>query len=215
MKKRIHFIRHGSVTNPDNILYGRLAEFSLSPKGISEAKQTAVRLKGTKIDAIYTSPMLRARQTAEAIHAFHDTIPVITSDKLNEVFTPYQGMKAKDLRHLNEDFYTGTQKPYEQPADIVKRAQNFIRDVRKQDEFREVAAVTHGDIIVFFVSKMKGLGLVPGDKARLTLAGLPDNYPATASITTLTYFTESEDEEPMVSCSRYFFAAGKESSHLT
>lgn len=198
MRTKIHFIRHGSVINPDNILYGRLAEFPLSSKGISEVKQTAVKLKGNKIDVIYTSPMLRARQTADMIHAFHDTIPVITSDKLNEVFTPYQGMKADDLRHLNEDFYTGTEKQYEQPDDIIERVQDFIWEVRKQDEFREIVAVTHGDVIVFLVSEIKGIGVVPGDKARLMLAGLQDNYPATASITTITYFTESEDEEPMV-----------------
>jgi broad specificity phosphatase PhoE len=198
MKTTIHFIRHGSVVNPDNILYGRLPDFPLNSQGVMEAGKAAVGLQNTPLEVIYTSPMLRARQTAEAIHAFHDTIPVITSDKLNEVFTPYQGMKAESLRHLNEDFYTGTQKPYEQPADIVERVQDFIWEVRKQTTFCEVAAVTHGDIIVFFVSKMKGLGLVPGDKARLTLAGMQDNYPATASITTMTYFTESEDEEPMV-----------------
>jgi len=198
MRTKIHFIRHGSVTNPDNILYGRLAEFSLSSKGISEAKQTAARLKTNKIDAIYTSPMLRARQTAEAIHAFHDSIPVILSEKLNEVYTPYQGLKAKDLRHLNEDFYTGTQKPYEQPDDIIERVQDFIWDVRKQNKFCEVVAVTHGDIIVFLVAEVKGIGVVPGDKARLTLAGMQDNYPATASIITMTYTTESEHEEPMV-----------------
>lgn len=209
MRTRIHFIRHGSVTNPDNILYGRLAEFSLSSKGISEAKQTAVRLQGLKIEAIFTSPMLRARQTVEVIHAFHDTIPVITSDKLNEVFTPYQGMKADDLRHLNEDFYTGTEKPYEQPADIIERVQDFIWDVRKQDRFREVVAVTHGDIIVFLVSKVKGLGVVPGDKARLTLAGMQDNYPATASVTTMTYFTESKHEEPIVEYSSRTREVGK------
>lgn len=198
MKTTIHFIRHGSVVNPDNILYGRLPDFPLNSQGVMEAEKAAIGLQSTPLEVIYTSPMLRARQTAEAIHAFHDTIPVITSDKLNEVFTPYQGMKAEALRHLNEDFYTGTQKPYEQPADIVERVQDFIWEVRKQTAFCEVAAVTHGDIIVFFVSKMKGLGLVPGDKARLTLAGMQDNYPATASITTMTYFTESEDEEPMV-----------------
>ena len=198
MKTTIHFIRHGSVANPDNILYGRLPGFPLNSQGVMEAGKAAIGLQNTPLEVIYTSPMLRARQTAEAIHAFHDSIPVRTSDKLNEVFTPYQGMKAEALRHLNEDFYTGTQKPYEQPADIVERVQDFIWEVRKQTAFCEVAAVTHGDIIVFFVSKMKGLGLVPGDKARLTLAGMQDNYPATASITTMTYSTESEDEEPMV-----------------
>jgi broad specificity phosphatase PhoE len=198
MRTKIHFIRHGSVSNPANILYGRLSEFSLSPNGMSEVKQAAVRLKGMKIDAIYTSPMLRAHQTAEAIHAFHAAIPVIVSDKLNEVLTPYQGMKADELRYLNEDFYTGTQKPYEQPCDIIERVQDFIWDVRKQDSLREVVAVTHGDTIVFLVSQIKGIGVIPGDKARLTLAGMQDNYPATASITTMTYFTKSEHEVPMV-----------------
>ena len=198
MKKKFYFVRHGHVANPDHILYGRLADFSLSSKGREQAEQAAVFLKNKDIDVIYTSPMLRAKQTAEAIHEFHSTHPIATSDNLNEVLTPYQGMKAGTLKHLNEDYYTGTEKPYEQPGDIVKRVQDFIGEVRRKENLCEVVAVTHGDIIVFLVLSVKGLGVVPENKMRLTSAGLQDCYPATASITTLTYFTKLEDEMPVV-----------------
>lgn len=198
MKTKIHFIRHGSVTNPSNILYGRLPDFALSSQGVIEAEKAAARLKNTPLDAIYTSPMLRARQTAEAIQVFHPGILIFSSDELNEVYTPYQGMNAAELRHLHEDFYTGTKAPYEQPADVIVRVELFIRRVRKSQMQHEVVAVTHGDIVSFLVLKKKELDVAPRNKARLSKAGIPDNYPATASITSLTYYTDAEDEIPDV-----------------
>ena len=198
MKTTIHFIRHGSVINPEDILYGRLPDFSLSPRGVAEAERTAVGLQDSSLAAIYTSPMLRALQTAEAIHVFHPDVPVIQSDELNEVNTPYQGMKAEKLRHLNEDFYTGTQPPYEQPADVLSRVERFIWSLRGSDNKREVVAVTHGDVVSFCILKVKKFDVVPGNKALLVKTGIRDNYPAPASVTTLTYYTDFQDEIPDV-----------------
>jgi broad specificity phosphatase PhoE len=196
MKNKIHFIRHGSVANPENILYGRLADFALSSKGIAEARLTGKRLSGNRLTAIYASPMLRAQQTAKEISAFHNGVSVVTAEELNEVLTPYQGRKADELIHLNEDFYTGTRSPYEQPEDIVKRALIFIRSVRENNSGGEVAAVTHGDIISFLILNLRGLDVVPGNKARLTMAGIKDKYPGPASITTLTFQSTDEFEIP-------------------
>lgn len=198
MKKQIHFIRHGSVSNPENILYGRLSDFALCSKGFIEAKQSALILKYNRLAAIYTSPMLRARQTAEAISAFHTGVSVTIAQELNEVLTPYQGRKASELSYLNEDFYTGTKSPYEQPDDVVNRVQAFIENVRKQDSLSEVVAVTHGDVISFLILKIKGLDVVPENKAQLAMAGIRDNYPAAASITTLTFQSDNQLEIPAV-----------------
>jgi len=56
--------------------------------------------------------------------------------------------------------------------------------------------VTHGDLIAFLLLWIKGVSLEPGNKERLDALGLSDNYPATASITTLVYQTMAEDEVP-------------------
>ena len=198
MRTTIHFVRHGSVANPDNILYGRLPNFSLSPHGMKEAQNTAAYFKDIKLHAIYCSPMLRAQQTAKEIHAFQHFTPVRMSEKLNEVLTPYQGKRMGDLKSLNEDFYTGTQKSFEQPQDIVHRVNEFILEIRAAKNLQEVAAVTHGDIIVFLVLEKRGMDVIPENKIRLTRAGLRDNYPAPASITTLTYAGASADEKPSI-----------------
>ena len=67
MKTIIYFVRHGKVYNPTDILYGRLPRFGLAEEGIQQIEQTATYLKQEAIDVLYSSPLLRAKQTAEII----------------------------------------------------------------------------------------------------------------------------------------------------
>ena len=64
---KIYLLRHGEVHNPDKILYGRLPRYKLSKEGIQAIKKVGQKLKNKKINHIYTSPLLRARQTAGII----------------------------------------------------------------------------------------------------------------------------------------------------
>jgi broad specificity phosphatase PhoE len=68
---RISLVRHASVNNPTNIFYGRLPGFSISKKGYLEAARTARALKDLSIEEVYTSPLLRCRQTAAEILKYH------------------------------------------------------------------------------------------------------------------------------------------------
>src|SRR5947209_20583375 len=63
----IYVVRHAHVHNPHDILYGRLPRFRLSELGLEQARKVADFLSGRNIEAIYSSPLLRARQTAEMI----------------------------------------------------------------------------------------------------------------------------------------------------
>jgi broad specificity phosphatase PhoE len=87
----LHLIRHGEVHNPRQILYGRLPRFRLSDSGRWQAKQCGKRLNGSGIDAIYSSPLLRARQTAEEIIRRCGPNKLHISRLLNEVYTAYEG----------------------------------------------------------------------------------------------------------------------------
>lgn len=63
----LHFVRHAEVHNPDRILYGRLENFGLSPRGEQMAKRVADTLKVRPIVRVISSPLQRTRQSAEPI----------------------------------------------------------------------------------------------------------------------------------------------------
>ena len=65
--KHLYFVRHGlSVMNKKGIFSGR-TETPLAPEGIDQTKLAAEDIKSLGIDCIITSPMERARQTADII----------------------------------------------------------------------------------------------------------------------------------------------------
>jgi broad specificity phosphatase PhoE len=195
---RLTLVRHGRVHNPQKIFYGRLPGFGLSRQGLREARCTSQILSRESLAAVYASPLLRARQTAAAIQAHHKHLKIQTSTLLTEVYSPYEGRPSKEVDVLGGDVYSGATAPYEQPQDIIRRVQKFVRRVRNHFTGRQVAAVTHGDVITFMLLWASGLPPTPMNKRNLSAAGLSDRYPATASMSTFVYRTSAIDERPLV-----------------
>jgi probable phosphoglycerate mutase len=66
----VYFVRHGQ--NPANVTREfsyKLVDYPLTDLGIRQAQQTAAYFAGRPVDAVYSSPLKRARQTAEIIGA--------------------------------------------------------------------------------------------------------------------------------------------------
>ena len=194
----IHLIRHGEVHNPRGILYGRLPRFRLSAKGRRQARAAGLLLNGSAVDTLYSSPLLRARQTAREIQSQTRQPRVHVSSLLNEVCTAYEGLPGAEVDARDGDIYTGVPACFEQPEDVVARTRRFIQRMRRGYPGGRIAAVTHGDVITFMVLWAKDLALTPGNKTRLLKAGYPASYPAHASITTLVYHTADQEERPAV-----------------
>jgi probable phosphoglycerate mutase len=181
----IHFIRHGEVHNPTNRFYGRLPRYRLSENGRRQAQQTAEYLSKTPARAVFSSPLLRARQTADIIAARLGELPVHTSELLLECRTPYDGWPIDQLDAKHWDLYTGNQPPHELPADVVDRACRFALRVVRKYAGQQVVAVTHADVILFLALWAHGFAVNYENKARVERGELPMRFPATASITTL------------------------------
>jgi broad specificity phosphatase PhoE len=197
MPTKLSLIRHGHVHNPDNIFYGRLPRFRLSDKGKQQAKYAAQTLTGSGLSAVFSSPMLRARQTAKEIISHYPNLRLRISELISEISTPLEGRPANEVDDLSE-IYSGPAPQYEQPADVSNRVKKFIIRVRRQFSGKHIAAVTHGDVISFAVIAIHNQQLLPAKKASLQPLGISDGYPAPASITTLTFRTDSPDELPEV-----------------
>jgi broad specificity phosphatase PhoE len=81
----LYLVRHGE--NPANItkeLSYKLIDYSLTAKGVLQAEQTADHFKAIPLDAIYASPLKRARETAEII-AVPQGLPITLLEEFREV----------------------------------------------------------------------------------------------------------------------------------
>jgi broad specificity phosphatase PhoE len=194
----IHLVRHGEVHNPRKVLYGRLPRFHLSANGRRQARETGRFLGDLPLAALFTSPLLRARQTAEEIRGFHPHLAMRVDSRLNEVRTAYEGLPGDQVDRRNGDIYTGVSPPFEQPQDIFRRVERFVRRVRAQYAGQHVVAVSHGDVITFTVLWAKGWELLPKNKNRLREAGYGAGYPIHASVTSLAFDTTSPEALPAV-----------------
>ena len=111
-KKTIYLIRHAHPDFPDGVekmCLGRKNDLPLSAKGMEQAATLACRFRDIPLEAVYTSPLLRARQTAQAIagkqrplHALKDLIELdggawdgLTFDQLRERYPDSFGPQAR------------------------------------------------------------------------------------------------------------------------
>jgi probable phosphoglycerate mutase len=192
----IIFLRHAEVHNPKAIYYGRLPRFHLSEDGRQQAQAAAEALRNKPLAAIYTSPRLRARQTAQVIQSLHPSVPLHTSNFLDEVYTPFDGMTQLELLARDWDLYTDTPGHYETPQDVLARVQRFSSRTRKRHAGKCTVAVTHGDVICFLLLWLDCKPIGMEGRVYIPAICITDDYPAPASFVTLAYHTNDPDEMP-------------------
>ncbi|HEY4288602.1 MAG TPA: histidine phosphatase family protein [Puia sp.] len=79
----VYLLRHGQTPyNADGNRYCGRTDLALTDKGIQQAEAVYQRLKGIRLDAVYSSPLQRARRTAELVTGWET---VQTDQRLIEV----------------------------------------------------------------------------------------------------------------------------------
>lgn len=91
-------VRHGLNDMVGVKLAGRLPGLHLNGKGNAQARRLAAGMAELPIKAVFSSPLERARETAEPIARIHD-LPVEINEGLQEIdFGTWQGKSLKQLR---------------------------------------------------------------------------------------------------------------------
>jgi broad specificity phosphatase PhoE len=81
----LYLVRHGENTaNITKEFSYKLIDYSLTPKGVIQAEQTADYFRTITLDAVYASPLKRAYETGEII-AQHHGLPVTQVEEFREV----------------------------------------------------------------------------------------------------------------------------------
>ena len=133
--------RHGQTEeNLKDIIQGHLPG-KLTDLGIEQAKKLALRLKEEKIDAIYSSDLARASDTAKEIARYHPDTPLYFVIELRE---KHQGsLTGKSIKEID----------WSKPRDTEKKELMAVRIKKILDEAYEkykdktVLFISHGAVI--------------------------------------------------------------------
>ncbi len=176
----ILLVRHTEVHNPDRVLYGRLPHFRLSDYGRKQADRTAAFLANRPVAAIYSSPLLRARQTAEVIARHHPRTTRHLSALLQETGSAWQGQPFTSFKP-GFSVYTERREPGDESLeDVAARMVRFVRRARRRHPGATVVAVSHGDPISVLRVVLDGRELTVSAVRGVDYAGL-------GSVTEITY----------------------------
>jgi probable phosphoglycerate mutase len=102
---RIFLVRHGETDwNRIHRFQGR-SDIPLNQKGRDQAHALALALKDEPLMAIYSSPLVRAMETAQLIQVFHPSIPLFKEEGLVEMdLGDFDGMAAEQWVAQYPDF---------------------------------------------------------------------------------------------------------------
>lgn len=145
----VHLMRHGEVHNPEGVLYGRLPGYLLSELGRKMALRVAERLSEADVSFLGSSPLERARETAEPLTTAFK-LDVVIDDRLIEADNVFQGLtfgvgdgamsQPRHWRHLRNPFRPSWGEPYVHQAARVLAA---MGDARDQARGKEAVLVSH------------------------------------------------------------------------
>lgn len=165
----LYIVRHGETDwNKARRVQGH-TDIPLNDYGRHLAEETAEGMKDTRIDLAYTSPLSRAKETAQIILTGRD-VPLIDEERIKELsFGSYEGLctsgEHKDPKsgEFNR-FFTDTEN-YIPPEDaetipqLYERTGDFLREMcQREEEFRgkNILVSTHGAAMTAILNRVKG-----------------------------------------------------------
>ena len=170
MSCHIWLVRHGET---DWNLEGRIqghTDTDLNENGRLQADRLATRLRGQRFDAVYSSDLKRARDTATpAARALN--LKVVLEKRLRELnFGAYEGLKSADVRAKHPDWFKrfiSTKPDFEIPdgesyRQFFDRVVGALEKLAERHPNQRLLVVTHGGCVSCALRR----ALPPSEKSR-------------------------------------------------
>ncbi len=148
---KIFLLRHGETKwNHDSRMQG-WSDTPLNELGKKQAKERAELLAGEKINAIYSSDLSRAVETAEAVAIKHK-LKVIKRKEIREIYIgDFEGLCSAEAREKHTDFYGEREKKRfslaypggESSNDLRKRVFKFVEEIKKKHANDTIVITAH------------------------------------------------------------------------
>lgn len=162
---RLILVRHGStIWNAEGKYQGKF-DVPLSDRGRQEAQMVAERLRDENITAVYSSDLIRARETAEIIARLHG-LAVNVIPELGEInFGDWEGLTAKEIQEKfgEEAYRTWMEDPVnasiaggERITEFAQRVVRGFNQVIQAHPDDTVVLATHGGALMVLGCHLHG-----------------------------------------------------------
>ena len=148
---RIYLTRHGQTDlNKQKLMQG-LTDEPLNEEGIKQAESVKEKLKDIHFDAVYASPLKRAKKTASIISGVPEE-EIITDERIIEVnFGDYELRNYGRLGFKMTLYWLWPEvikapKTVEPVKSMVERSSSFLKELESKN-YENVLVVCHGGII--------------------------------------------------------------------
>lgn len=145
----LYVVRHGQTAwNMEHKMLGR-ADLPLNEFGREQAENTKSNMKDIPLDVIISSPLKRARETAEIIHK-NRNIPILIEEGLIERdYGEFEGVKREDFDYDRFWYYEKceTYEKAENTREFFQRIYKCLDEIKHQYKNKNVLIVTHGGVI--------------------------------------------------------------------
>ncbi len=165
MTTTIILVRHGQTAwNVSQVFRGQI-DIELDETGLKQAELLGEYLSQRKLDAVFSSPLKRAVQTAEAIVRHHGLAVEIASG-LNDInFGEWQGLSVQKVRtRFNKLFATWVSEPHrvsmpsgESLVDVHQRTLTVVNQMVYEYEGKVVVIVSHRVVNKVLICCLLGL----------------------------------------------------------
>lgn len=165
MSRRVYIVRHGLTIWNNEKRYQGHTDIELSEEGKEQAAALQKRLAGVKFEAIFSSDLSRAFETARIIAEPHNLDVKVIPGVKEMNFGVWEGLTFPDLQSKYPDLVKIWM---ERPQDLAipegesfllvrERAMEAITTITKEYPYGDLAIVSHGGTIAAVLTGLLGL----------------------------------------------------------
>ena len=165
----LYIVRHGETDwNKAGKVQGR-TDIPLNERGRYLAEATAEGMKDVRIDFCYTSPLIRAKETAQIILGERE-IPLVEEKRIEEIcFGKCEGMKFRGEitdpgSEAFQRFFTDTEnyvpsEGAESISELYERTGCFLSEIADREDLKDshILISTHGAAMTALLNRIKGI----------------------------------------------------------
>ncbi len=163
LTNKYFILRHGQAfSNKDRFVssWPEKRKNPLTEKGEKQIQRIGPKLKKENIELIFSSDLLRTKLTAQMVADVLD-LDVNFDKRLREYDTG--AFNDKSIEQWNKYFKNQAEKFIKRPEegenrrDIRKRLTNFITEIEKQYDHKNILIISHEDPLIILQAIIKGL----------------------------------------------------------
>jgi len=143
---KVKFVRHGQtdLNEPVRRMQG-ISNYDLNETGIKQAEFAREKLDNEEFDVIISSPLKRAKHTAEIINKFKK-LPLIIDDRISE--RNYGEIEGKEFKPEYCDLDYDFESVGGESIEVYKsRLKEFIADIKTSFNGKRILVVAHNGVI--------------------------------------------------------------------